>query len=458
MRQDDDLIPPTLNAGTVGFGPNAVNLDEWNSAAVLAQSDADAAAETLLWNSRLRLRPWRPLRLGVRVRYYDRDVETRYTAHNALTGDIGYIAEDGALAVGTPLFNRVFRPGQPSDDWRYRSTPWSYDQILAEGSADYAVRPKTSLGLRYSWERLGYEHRERDHTDESRIRVELSSRELRVATARLSFEYADRSGDSYDPDPYRAYYVSSLPGFTSFSNPLPPFTLAGLEKFDLSDRRQQVANLRLNFLLREDMDLALAARFRNDDFDVDYGLRGDRRADASVEWSIQPSPAWGATLFATYERGWRRMKTVNELGTSFPPQNTWWEHTSERTWAAGWSSWVRFLSRVTLETSYAFVGTRSRLDYDYASAGALSLGVTSAVAGSRLPTLATENHVLSTSLRIELVEHLALRVFHVYQRARIDDFQQAGLEAGVIGGAYYLGHVDRDYDAHVLGATVQLRF
>ena len=41
---------------------------------------------------------------------------------------------------------------------------------------------------------------------------------------------------------------------------------------------------------------------------------------------------------------------------------------------------------------------------------------------------------------------------------RVEDFQQKGLEASMIEGAYYLGHVDRDYHAHVVGATVQLRF
>lgn len=457
-HQGDDLLPPTVNSGIVGAGPNAENLDQWNSDDVLVRGAADAEAQTLLWNTQLRLRPWRPLRLGARVRWYDRDDETHYTAQNVSTGQIGYIAEDGALAVGTPIFSRIFRPGLPSDDWRYRNTPWSFDQILAEGTADVALRPKTSGGLRYTWERIGYDHRERKRTDESRIRVDLKSRELSFATARLSYEYGARTGGAYTSNPYGAYYVSSLPGFTPLSVPPPPFTLAGLEKFDLADRHEQVADLKLNFLVWEDMDLSVMARYRDADFDVDYGVRNARRADASLEWSYQPSPSWGATLFGTVERGRRSMKTINDTAASFPPQNTWSVHTRESSVAAGITAWGRLLERVTLESSYAFILTRSRLDYDYASDGALAVGVTSAEAGSRFPTLDTEDHVLTTSLRIEVVDHVALRVFHLYQRERIDDFQQAGLESGVIGGAYFLGHVDRDYDAHVVGATVQLRF
>lgn len=459
LHQDDDLLPPTVNSGTVGQGPSLVNLDLWNGSAALARGGADASATTLLVNGDLRLRPWRKVRLGARVRYYDRNDKTRYTAQNPLTGEIGYVAEDGALAVGTP-FSRVFRPGQtnpPSDDWRYASTPYSFDQLVAEGSADYALRPKTSLALRYSWQRLGYDHRERERTDESRVRIDLKSRELAFATARLSYAFAKRTGTSYDPDPYRDYYVSSLPGFTPL-NPLAPFTLPGLRKYDLSDRSRQVADLKLNFLVREDMDLALVARYRGDDFDAEYGLRGDRRATASLEWALQPSPLWGASLFGTFERGWRRMKTVNDAGADFPPENTWSARSRESTVAAGLNAWRRLFERVTLETNYTFILTRSRVDYDYASDGALSLGITAGTAGSRFPTLTTEDHVLVTSLRLELARHLALRVFHLYRRGRIEDFQQAGLEAGVLGGAYYLGHVDRDFHAHALGATVELRF
>ena len=456
LHQDDDLLPFTVNSGIVGAGPSAVDLANWNGEDVLTRSGADASANTLLVNADLRLRPWRPLRLGARVRYYDRDDDTAYTAENAETGEIGYIAEDGALNAGSQ-FSRVFRPGVPTDDWRYRSTPYGYEQLLAQGTADYALRPKTSLGLRYQWERLGYDHRERDHTDENRVRVELSSRELSFATVRASWGWGGRTGSSYDSDPYQRYYVSSLPGFVPLPN-LPPFTLPGLRKPDLAERDRLGADLRVNFLVREDMDLALLGSWREDDYDAKYGLVWARSGDATLEWSYQPSPRHGISLFSTYSRGSRRMKTVNDLGATFPPENSWSERTRDESVLAGASAWVKLFERVTLETSYSFLLSQARLDYDYASDGALSLGITSAEAGRRFPTLTTEDHVLVTSLRFEIQKHVALRVFHLYQRSRIDDFQQAGLRAGVIAGAYYLGHEDHDYHAQVVGSTVQLRF
>jgi hypothetical protein len=462
MYQDDDLIPPTVNSGIVGGSLNEVNLDLWNTEAALARRTGKAEVFTLLVNGDLRFRPWKRLRLGARVRYYDRDNQTRYTALNGSTGQIGYIAEDGALAVGTPQFNRVFEPGRPSDDWRYRSTPYAYDQIKVEGSADYALKPKTSVGLLYTWQQLGYQHRERDRTEENRIRAYVTSRQISWATVRLSYEYGGRGGSPYDPDPYGRYYVSSLPGFTPFRDPLPPFTLPGLRKYDLADRRQHLANLRVNFLVGEFMDLSVTASYRDDDYDVDYGLDNDRRGSVNLEWHLQPSPKFGINLWGTYEQGRSKMATVNDQGFSFPPENAWSQRTRETGGAAGLGLWARPFAHVSVETNYVFILNTQQLDYDYRSDGALPPGITSAEAGNHFPDLRTEDQVLQTSLRLELTEQVALRVFHRYEYSTIDDFQQTGLDseadAGVIGGAYYLRHVDRDYDAHVVGATLQLRF
>jgi len=460
MYQDDDLIPPTVNSGIVAPGSsNEVNLDLWNTSEALAQRTGDAEVYTLLVNSDLRLQPWKQLRLGARVRYYDHDNRTDYTAMNGLTGQIGYIAEDGALAVGTPQFNRVFEPGRPSDDWRYRSTPYGYDEITVEGTADYALRPKTSLGFCYTWQRMGYDHRERDHTDENRIRVDVESRQIPWATVRLSYEYADRSGSSYDSDPYRSYYVSSLPGFTPFRNPLPPFTLPELRKYDLADRRQERADLRVNFLLGEVMDLSVIGQYLDADYDVDYGLDYERRGSVNLEWHLQPSPKLDLYLSGAYGQGRNKMDTINDLGfTSFPPQNAWSQRTRETNGSAGAGFWVRPFARVSLEANYSFILATQKLYYAYASGGALAPGVTPAEAGNQFPELRTEDHVLQTSLRLELTEKVALRVFYRYEHGTIDDFQQTGLEAAVIAGAYYLGHIDRDYTAHVIGSTLQLRF
>ena len=70
------------------------------------------------------------------------------------------------------------------------------------------------------------------------------------------------------------------------------------------------------------------------------------------------------------------------------------------------------------------------------------------------------NHQLQTSVRIAIVEHVALRFFHRFEHSTIRDFSQRALipdEVLESSGALFLGHVDRDFDAHVFGMTLQLR-
>jgi len=484
MRQDQDLLPPTVNSGTIG----SLNLDAWNTAAALGQSSADTEVETLLLRGDLLLRPWKRLRIGARVRYFDRNDKSAYTACNPSTGEAGYITEDGALAalagvgghqIPTEVCGGPAGPAPFAEDFRYRSTPYGHAVLKAEGSVDARLDPKTQLGLRYAWIRKDYDHRERDHTVDNTVRAELSSRRLQWATARISYEFADRSGSTYDYDPYAAYYASSLPQFTGFNQ---SFTLAQFRKYDLADRQLNRANVRANFLLPKDMDLAVSGQVRDIAYDADYGLQYDRGASVSVEWNWQPSPNLNAFVMGAWEHARTETRSIagrpglpdpNAGGSVYPLQNAWEVRNRRNTGFATVGLRSRILERWILETRYGFIGSYQKIDYDYASASALSIGLTPAQAGTRFPDLETLDHELQSSIRFQITKHLSVRAFHLFRRSEIEDFHQSGLSdpdllnampnpfiPGSTGGAgtLYLGHVDRDYTAHVFGATIQLRY
>ena len=486
MRQDEDLLPPTLNSGILG----PLDLDDWNSLSALPRRSADTEVETLLLRGDLLLRPWKRIRLGARVRYFDRDNKSDYTACNPATGEAGYVTEDGALASlagfgghqlessicgGASVAGPVFM-----EDFRYRASPYGYDQLEAEGRIDARLYPKTSLALRYAWERKGYDHRERDHTTEQRVRAEFSSRQLRWATTRISYEYADRDGSTYHFDPYPDAYASSLPEYNGATS---AFTLAQFRKYDLADRSMQRADLRVNFLLREDMDLSVSGQLRDVDYGADYGLQQERGGGLHVEWNWQPSPDWNAYLMGSWERAHRDLSSIagnfgftdpNAGGNAYPLTNRWEIQSRQDTSFAGAGLSGRLFERWIVEVAYRFVTTRQKIDYDYDSVGMNSPALTpsnatQADAGSAFPDLETTNHILENSIRFEATEHLALRFFHIYQRGGIEDFQQTGLDDPTLvndqfygnplgAGTLFLGHVDRDYTVHVFGATVQLRY
>ena len=466
-EQNQRLLAPTINSGLIG-GAKIVNLDQWNTGSALSRDRADATANTRLANLDLSFRPWKPLRLGARLRYFDRKNHTRYTAYNPATNTYGYVAEDGALAVATPLFNRSFAAGVATDDWRYRSTPFDTRKLMIRSTADWRVQPSTTLGVRYEWERVRRPDRERRETREHRLRAQINTRALPKSTLRLSYEYGNRGGSGYNSNPYGEYYVSSLPGFTPLFGTLPPFTLAQLRKSDLSDRIKHVVNLRLNLLVKGDMDVSLTGRFRDHAHDADYGLTGERSGSLNLEWNIQPSPRWNAFVFAGWERSRRGLSGINDDpvssqdpnagGAVFPFLNSWSLDTNGDSVDVGMGVRRRLLEIVTVEANYHFVFGEQHLEYEFRSAGSLTPGDDPGLAGGDFPKLRTLDHILETSVRIELTDRLDARLEYRLQVGKLDDFQQSGIDQGLVGGGLFLGHVDRDFTAHVLGATLIFRF
>ena len=492
MQQDEELLPPTVNTGTLP----GLDLNKWNSQSALSQSSAATEVETLLLRGDLRLRPSNRLQLGAQVRYFERDDKSHYTACNPDTGEAGYVTEDGALAVAATGLglsphqlestvcggSGTLGPGN-MEDFRYRTTPYGYDQLEAEASMGLRLQPKTKLELRYAWQRKHYERRERDHTTTKVLRAALSSRHVGWVTTRISYEYQDRDGSPYDFDPYRADFASSLP---EFNGPERAFTLAQFRKYDLADRKLQRANLRANFLVRPDMDLAVTGQLRDTDFGSEYGVQYERGAGASVEWNWQSSPNTNAYLLGSWEYAQRKTSSItgsfgavdpNAGGPGYRLDRQWQVQSHQYSGLVGLGFRARISSRWTLETRYSLAFTRQQIDFDYATTLALANpSVSEGEAGNDFPLLETLDQSLETSLRYQISEFLALRVFYLYWYGKVDDFQQTGLDDPELveqmccdpfdplapppfgAGTLFLGHVDRDYSTHMIGATVQLRY
>jgi len=113
---------------------------------------------------------------------------------------------------------------------------------------------------------------------------------------------------------------------------------------------------------------------------------------------------------------------------------------------------------VIVDIHYAFIRSIEKHRFDISGAGALATGLTAA---ADLPILRRQNHNLEASLRISFLDHSALRFFYRFEHSTISDFSQQGLAAdGFLqsSGALFLAHIDRDFDAHVFGLTLQLWF
>ena len=301
MRQDEALLPPTINSVSVG----GIDLTDWNSAAALSDDDADAHVDTFLVDATLEVRHWRALRIRGRYRYFDQGNDTRYVAFNPRTSEYGYIVEDGGNAsLFGPAFSGVFQLGVPGNDFPIRNVPYQLTRQNYELSVSYRLDRSTMLELAYEGESVDRDFRERDETREDRVRASLSSRRT-WGNLRLSYDYSTRDANSYDPGYRTPYSSSSLPGFVP--RQVEPAGLRQLERPALSDRRQQIVGARANVLLGHSSDLSLTATYRSDDYSSDYGPTSDRRGSVNLDWSYQPSPQSTLNMYGTFER------LVNEI-------------------------------------------------------------------------------------------------------------------------------------------------
>ena len=247
----------------------------------------------------------------------------------------------------------------------------------------------------------------------------------------------------------------------------PQRSLETFEQWDLADRLQHKGTARINYLIAEIADLAFAGglarrRLRRALRPARSGRRGrERRAQRAA------LPAFDAHAFGGVE--WRRRQldsidstssTGTELepgGVIFPFADAWTARSKARTYAAGAGFSTRPWSRLELRADYQLLISREKIAYEFATAAALAPGVTAADAGNRFPYLRNTDHVVETSARVTLTDWLATRLIYRFQDSRVSNFHQTGLQPR-IGHALYLGHVDGDFSAHVVGASAELSF
>jgi MtrB/PioB family decaheme-associated outer membrane protein len=449
MTQDDELIPPTVNSGVILFPP--ADLANWNTPGALSQRSAGARIDTLLAHASASFSPLSDLTLQAKWRRYEEENKTRYEAFNPQTGESGYVGLDGSIINTVP--NNFLSV-------QLRSVPFECNKENYGADADYRLLRRTNLSLGYEREDQECRYREHAHTEEGRVRVALNNRDLSWAAIRLSYEHARRTGDTYNSAPNSAFYAPS-----AFLNT--PQTLAELRKHDIAERDQDVANARINFLLSATMDLALSAKFVDNDYRAAYGRLEDRTGGVNIQWNWQPRPTASAYVHYGFERRRNRMASINDDpagylsgdamagGAVYPLANQWEEESQDDTYTVGLG--FRYgLGRATLETAYAYLYSPYRTRYKFASDGALAGGaIAAADAGDGMPDINFRRQTFDASLRFALDKNSALRLIYTYERATYTDWHYDGLPLVLGSEAVFLGAGPRNYTASLIGLLYQ---
>ncbi|HSZ73846.1 MAG TPA: MtrB/PioB family outer membrane beta-barrel protein [Rhizomicrobium sp.] len=468
MRQNEALIPPTVNTGVIPGLATAFDLNQWNTTAALSQQTAHAAINIFRAFAQLEYTPWSDVTLDLAFKDNNEDNRTNYVAFNPQTGQYGYIAIDGGLAPFDPRLSGIYEPNVPGSVVQIRNIPFANDNLEVDADAAYRISTHLKLDLDYTHNNIRHSDREVPDADDNRIKVQFVSNGNSWGTARASYEYAKLTGSDYTSNPYTPYYSQSLPGYIPRSpEGDPPFTLLDLRKFDVGNRTEHTLHAQTNFIVTPKIDFQITGDLKADGYEAQYGLRDTQGFDASAAFAYQLSLRTTFNAFYSFQFQNRAIANINPIGNSSPdgsaggPQyplaDAWYEKDRDLDSTLGANLHQSF-DTVTLDFNYTFTTTNSALTYAYASTGALFNSLTPEEAGVAFPNIDFRYHVLEANLRWQYSEKTAVRFYYRFDYQDIKDFHYTGLTPGVVSDNIYLGVVPENYTAQAFGAFIQYTF
>ena len=482
-RQNDNLIPDSLNAvggvGSTGFANIAYagGVANWNSSTSLSKQTAGARIDTRLFDFGLALDPTDDLHVKGDIRRYETKNKTKYLAcnpsasyldANAAVGGAqpGQISAWGCTGVwgrgvnndggGASVFGGAAAAmGLQGPDMPIRNIPYDYNQTNYTLTTDYHLTSTSSINASYDQEQFTYTARERTKTWEDKIKVGFVNRGLETGTLRLSYEYDEKRGDTYNFNPVNALYKSAYlilnsgGAITVAATGLNTVRAAGnTRRYDISDRRQNIFNVRYNYVLGVDFDAGASAQHKSIAYPATDSMGGlnDMQTQNSLNFDLNYQPVTGTTAYAYYSRQQSRMHTgsaaskLNTVLSQAAIPATAWDVTFRDFNDVIGAGFVRDIGPTKLGADYTFSAGKTVTNYGYMP-GFVALGSFLATqgaadivnAGNGLPDMKTTQHVLDLTLLVPYDKRTSFRFLYHHESGRITDWHYFTGAAGAVG-------------------------
>jgi hypothetical protein len=479
MSQDDTLIAPIDCQGVFGIGlggslepgpqnPFLHSCANWNTPAALSRTSADLRIDTSLLDARIVLKPTSDVSVRGGIRYHREDYRNAYLAFNPLTGQYGYVTENGAQGSVVPGEVGFWDPfANASNLTRVRSLPLDLETTEATLGADWKPGKHDTLGATVRFKRFEPTNREREQVDDRSVKFTWVNRALDWLTLRANYTYLQQDGDRYDYDPYEFTFSSSLPGYVPPPTGVPAHTVDAMRKYDVSNRDEHEVDLMATFLPREDMTFSASLRGDWNDYDAEIGRQRYDTLGFTVQWEWQPSPTTSASMYYGYDRSKLRLANVNEIndsgsdpslgGSTYADVGRWWANDEQRNHNFGATFNHRF-GRIHLDATWNRVDARGTTAYRFTTAAALAYFQDGElVPGNRFPDMDYRVDSITVGVTIPILQRVSLRVFDYYERGRISDWHYAGFDAGqVIDHRVYADDGPEGYRANLIGVLLNI--
>lgn len=471
MKQNDSLLPPMNCQGQFGIdlsptgapvNPYLYDCDNWNSTAALSRTSANLKIDTTMFSARVVLQPTGQVTWRGDVRFDRQDYRGDYVAFNPLTGQYGYIAENGAQGSVVPGEMGVWDPVlSPSVITRIRNLPLDKETFETNVGADWRLSRYDTIGTTYTFVRTDRDNRERNDVDDHSIRLTWANRRLETVTFRANYTYLHRTGDTYNYDPYEFTFSTSLPGFVPPPGGVPAHTVDVLRKYDVASRDQHKIDLMATFAVRDDMTISASVRAESNNYDADLGRQDYDSFGSTVQWEWQPSPSTVASAWYGYDLSNLKLANVNDVavtpdpalgGATYPLDARWWVRDEQRNHYFG-ATLDQQLGKVKLQLATSYTGSRGTTDFRFASPAALTWPNPEG-----FPTMAHRVTSLSVGLLMPLTDRVSVRVFDLYERGSLADWHYQGFgENRVYDHRVYTDGGPEDYSDNLIGLMLQIR-
>ena len=470
-RQNDNLIPHTECQGQLGIPMipgGLIDCADWNTTAGLSRSNADLTINSHLVDAQLVMQPSSRFTWRINARHQRDDYSGTYNSYNPLTGQWGYIAENGAQGSAIPGEMGIWDTGTNNHVLtRIRNLPLDKQaqQLLVAG--DWRLDNKNSLGLSYTYDRVERTHREVATSRDSTVKLTWNNRALDWLTFRANYSWTRRSGSEYNEDPYEFTFSSALPGYVAPATGTAAHTVAELRKYDVGGLTRNKLYLQAMFTLPHDMTISAQLRGESNNYKAELGRTGWDTYGTSLQWDWQPGAATVASAWYGYDRADLDIANVNDAamtsdaslgGPSYPDANRWWMNDRQRNHYAG-ATLSQRIRKATLTGDWNYISSKGDTNYRYNSAAALSVpaNATANLAGN-FPTMRWRINTVTLGVNFPISERLNLRLFDTWQKGDLSDWHYSGFDSGqVVGTMVYTDGGPEDYSVNMIGLMMEMK-
>ncbi|HJU39550.1 MAG TPA: MtrB/PioB family outer membrane beta-barrel protein [Tahibacter sp.] len=479
MSQNDALIAPIDCTGTFGIdrngsgvpgpgNPNLYSCAQWNTPAALSRPRADLAIDTTRLDARATVQPSDRVTVRGTLTYDREDYRGTYLAYNPLTGDYGYIAENGAAGSLVPGAIGLWNPlTARSAIVRVRNQPLDQETTNVSVGADWRATARDTFGATLAFKRFEPTHRERERADTSSVKLTWVNRALDGLTLRANATWLSRRGRGDAVDVYDYLYSTGLPGFVPPPGGTPAFTVDAMRRYDLADVDQRKLDVMATLALAETMTLSASLRGDLNDYDADIGRQGYDTVGATLQWEWQPSPSTRASAYLGVDRSRIEIANVGDVdatpdgslgGPNYPDDARWWTTDRQRNRSVG-ITFDHRVGRWRFDAALNGLDARGTTAFRIAGGSAMAyfadgIGVTD----GWFPPMKFRIDSLSVGATYAPSERWSIRVFDLVEHGTVFDWHYLGFdETRTFGRRIYTDGGPESWRANLVGVLVDVK-